>query len=317
VPNYTFIASATSILEAGAIPVFVDVENDTYNIDMDNVEDVISDKTTAIMPVHFAGRPANMDKVLAIAKKHKLKIIEDAAQAWGSEWAGTPVGAIGDAGAFSFQSSKNINAGEGGIILTNDELLDKMARAHSNCGRSQDGEWYEHYFFGGNVRMTEFQGVILLAQLARYEELKSIRNKNDDYLNQKLSEIDGINPLINDSRITSRSSHLYIFRYEAGKFNGVPKTRFIDTLRKEGIPCSPGYSLPLNAQPVFLKKAFGPHGKSVDLPIDYATVSSPVTEKACHEEAVWFTQNTLLGTEDDMNDIIEAVIKIKENIAEL
>ena len=317
VPDYTFIASATSILEAGAIPVFVDVDPDTYNIDVSNLDERITENTAAIMPVHFAGRPANMDEVNAFAQKHNLVVIEDACQAWGSEWDSNRVGAIGTAGAFSFQSSKNINAGEGGCIVTNDELFDKMARAHSNCGRSADGQWYEHYYYGGNVRMTELQGAVLLAQLARFEELTVIRNQNDDYLNEILSQIDGITPLYNDDKVTARSSHLYIFKYDKEEFHSIPKAKFIDALRKEGIPCSPGYSLPLHAQPVFKNKAFGPHGKTVDLPVDYATVSSPVTERACYEEAIWFTQNTLLGTTEDMDDIITAIEKIKEHGSEL
>ncbi len=128
VPAYTFIASASSIIDAGAIPIFVDIDPNTYNIDVAKAEERITDKTRGIMPVHFAGRPADLDAVLALAEKHNLIVIEDAAQAWGSEWKGKRVGAIGAAGCFSFQSSKNINAGEGGIILTNDDLVAKMAR---------------------------------------------------------------------------------------------------------------------------------------------------------------------------------------------
>ena len=317
VPNYTFIASATAVIEAGALPVFVDVEPDTYNIDADILEDQINERTAAIMPVHFAGRPANMDKVLKVAKKHNLKVIEDACQAWGSEWNGKRVGSIGDAGTFSFQSSKNINAGEGGIITCNDALVAKMCRTHANCGRSEDGEWYEHYYFGGNFRMTELQGAVLLAQLGRFEELNKIRNENDDFLTEELAKIEGIDPLVNDKKVTKRSSHIFIFRYSKDAFKGLSKATFLDALRKEGIQCSPGYSLPLNKQPVFVKKAFGPYGKSVDLPVDYENVNTPVTDRAVYDEAIWLTQNVLLGTEEDMDDIVEAISKIKENVDEL
>lgn len=317
VPNYTFIASATAVLEAGAVPVFVDVEFDTYNMDADVLAAHLSPRTAALMPVHFAGRPANMDKIMDFAKKHGLQVIEDACQAWGAEWDGRRVGAIGNAGAFSFQSSKNINAGEGGIITTNDPEVDKMARAHANCGRSADGQWYEHFYYGGNSRMTEFQAAVLLAQLGRFDELQAIRHENATYLDEQLRRIPGVEPLANPPKATRQSHHLYIFRYRKEEFHGAPKGRFIEALRKEGIPCSPGYSLPLNKQPVFLRKSFGPRGKSIPLPVDYEKVSTPVTERACYEEAVWFTQNLLLGTKEDMDNIVEAIAKVREHAAEL
>ena len=191
-PGYTFIASATAVLDAGAIPVFVDIDPETYNIDFTKIEEAITDRTAAIMPVHFAGRPCNMDEINAIAKKHDLKVIEDAAQAWGSEWKNKKVGAIGDAGCFSFQSSKNITSAEGGIILTNDEETAKFCRSFANCGRVEGGIWYEHYYLGGNYRMSEFQGAVLLAQFERYPELKVRREKNAKYLNEQFSKIEGI-----------------------------------------------------------------------------------------------------------------------------
>jgi dTDP-4-amino-4,6-dideoxygalactose transaminase len=316
-PAYTFIATASAAVEAGCIPVFVDIDPDTYNMDVNAIEQAITPRTAAIMPVHFAGRPADLDGVLAIAKKHNLKVIEDAAQAWGAEWRGKKVGALADAGCFSFQSSKNINAGEGGIILTNDDLVAKFARSHHNCGRSEDGMWYEHFYFGGNYRITEFQSAILLAQLNRYEDLLNIRQENYALLTELLQPIEGIKMLGDDPRVTSHACHLYIFRYQKEHFAGKPKAAFIEAMRKEGIPCSAGYSIPLYKQPVFLNRAFGPRGKSVALPVNYQTFHCPETEKACYEEAIWFTQNTLLGTEEDMEDIAAAIGKIKENADQL
>ena len=317
VPAYTFIASATAVIEAGCIPVFVDIDPNTYNIDVQEVEKKINKKTDALMPVHFAGRPADMDGIMKLAHKYDLKVIEDAAQAWGAEWKETPVGAIGDAGCFSFQSSKNITAGEGGIILTNDDMVAKMARSFHNCGRSEEGQWYEHYYFGGNTRMTEFQSAVLLAQFERYPDLKKIRQENMEYLNERLAEIEGIKPLADDVNITRHACHLYAFRYKKEFFNDKPKNSFIEALRSEGIPASPGYSLPLYKQPVFLRKTFGPRGKAISLPVDYSSFQCPETEKACYEEAVWFTQNILLGTQEDMDDIKEALKKVQENIGEL
>ncbi len=317
VPAYTFIASASAIYEAGAIPIFVDIDPNTYNIDLVSAEAAITENTRGIMPVHFAGRPADMDAVKALAEKYNLIVIEDAAQAWGAEWNGTRVGAIGDAGTFSFQSSKNINAGEGGIIVTNDDLVAKMARSHNNCGRSEDGEWYEHFYFGGNTRITEFQSAVLLAQLGRYDELKEIRQENLAYLDKHLAETDGVEPLVSDDRITAHASHLYIFRYKKEHFADKSKSAFIDAMRNEGIPTSPGYSIPLYKQPVFRDKSFGPRGRKVEIPVDYASMVCPETERACDEEAIWFTQTVLLGTKDDMDDIIEAIEKIKSHADEM
>ncbi|MBN1998881.1 DegT/DnrJ/EryC1/StrS family aminotransferase [candidate division KSB1 bacterium] len=312
VPAYTFIATATAVVDMGGVPIFVDIDPDTYNIDPALAGEAVTERTAAIMPVHFAGRSADMDKIMALAQKYDLKVIEDAAQAWGSEWKGKRVGAIGQAGCFSFQSSKNISAGEGGIILTNDDLIAKMARSHNNCGRSDDGQWYEHYFFGGNTRITEFQSAILLAQFSRYEKLKKIRQDNFVFLNNELRKIDGIEPLIENPSVTSHSAHLFIFRYKKDHFSAVSKQNFIEAMRKEGIPTSPGYSIPLYHQPVFKNRSFGPHGKTVDFPVDYSTVSCPETERACFEEAIWFTQNILLGSRDDMRDIVAAVLKIQQ-----
>lgn len=317
VPAYTFIASASAAVEAGAVPVFVDIDPTTYTIDPAQIEAAITPRTRAIMPVHFAGRPADMDAIMAIASRHNLVVIEDACQAWGSSWKGRPVGAIGAAGCFSFQSSKNVNAGEGGMIITNDDVVEKFARSHHNCGRSADGLWYEHYYFGGNYRITEFQSAVLLAQFDRFAELTAIRRANVDLLIELLSDIEGIHPLAIPPEVTSHSCHLFVFRYDQKAFAGKSKNAFIDAMRKEGIPTSPGYSIPLYKQPVFLHKSFGPRGKKVDLPIDYASNHCPETEKACFEEGIWFTQNVLLGTEEDMHDIAAAVQKIQEHAAEL
>lgn len=317
VPAYTFVASATAILEAGAIPVFVDIDPTTYNIDVDTIENAITKRTAAIMPVHFGGRPADMDALLAIAKKHNLEIVEDAAQAWGSEWKGVKVGALGDAGCFSFQSSKNITSAEGGIILTNDEETAKFVRSYTNCGRLDTGIWYEHYYLGGNSRLTEFQAAVLQAQFERYPELKARREANAKYLDDHLSKIEGINVMADDPRITSNSVHLYIWRYLKEHFNNASKDKFIEALRKEGIFVSAGYSIPLYSQPLFKNLAFGPRGKKVDVGIDYTAYHLAETEKACFEEALWLPQFVMMGDEADMKDVVDAVVKIKENAGEL
>ena len=135
-----------------AVPIFVDINEVTFNIDTRQLEEAITPKTRAILPVHFAGQPADMDAILSIAGKHGLRVVEDACQAWGSEWCGRRMGALGDLGAFSFQASKNINAGEGGIILTDDDQLEDLVWSMANVGRTKHGLWYEYALEGWNSR---------------------------------------------------------------------------------------------------------------------------------------------------------------------
>jgi len=307
VPAYTFIATASAVLMVGAKPVFVDIDPETYNIDTKKIESAITPKTKAIIPVHLAGCPANMDDILNIAKKYNLRVLEDAAQAHGAEWRGKKVGALGDMGIFSFQSSKNMNAGEGGIILTNDEELAEKAWSYMNVGRSKKGEWYMHYYLSGNYRLTEFQAGILLAQLERLEDLMRIREENAKYLTEKLREVEGVEPLKIDDRVTRHAYHLYIFRYNPKYFKGLSKMDFVKAMNAEGIPLKPGYTVPLYKLPAIKNSIKGA----------YENVYLPVTEKACQEEGVWFSQNVLLGTKEDMDDIVKAIRKIQENIDEI
>jgi len=318
VPPYTFMATVTSVLYVNAIPIFADIDPEAYTIDPKSVESVISERTKAILPVHISGRPADMDALLSIAEKYDLYILEDACQAWGSEWRGRRVGAIGDMGAFSFQSSKNITSGEGGIIMTNDEELYSKAWSLHNCGRSLKGPWYEHNIPGGNYRMTEFQAAILLVQLERLDEQTEKRMSNARYLDEKLSKIDGIKPLKNDERITRNSYHLYIFRFDPEAFGEISKARFAEALQAEGIPASVGYSKPL------YKELYLDYFKRCPLscpyygkPVDYSKVKLPVAERACYTEGLWLPQYVLLGSKEDMDDIIAAFEKVQENVDEL
>ncbi len=318
VPPYTFMATITAVLDVNAIPVFADIEPDTYTLDPNDVEAHISERTKAIIPVHIGGRPANMDDLSRIARKYDLRIIEDACQAWGSEWRNRRVGSIGDLGAFSFQSSKNITSGEGGMIVTNDRDLYVKAWSLHNCGRLPGGEWYEHHLPGGNYRMTEFQAAILLVQLSRYDEHIKLRMENASYLDSKFSKIDGLKTMRRDERVTRNAYHLYILRYDPEAFNGLPKTRFAEVLRAEGIPLSPGYSRPLYKEPYINYYVKCPlscpfYGKN----IDYSKVHLPKAEKACYVEGVWLPQYVLLGSREDMDDIIAAFEKVRENIDEL
>ncbi|MCD6563709.1 MAG: DegT/DnrJ/EryC1/StrS family aminotransferase [Thermoproteales archaeon] len=310
---YTFIATAQSIIYVNAKPVFVDIEEDTYNIDPKKIEEAITDKTKAIMPVHIGGAPANMDEIMKIAKKYDLYVIEDAAQAHGAKWGDKGVGSIGDFGTFSFQSSKNITSGEGGIIITNSEDLAEKAWSYMNCGRVRKGLWYRHVILGANYRMSEFLAAILLAQLERADELFKKRERNAEYLAKRLREIEGVEPLNYPEKARS-AYHLFIFKYRKYYFENLPREKFIEALNAEGIPVSPGYTIPLYKMPAIQEYNFPGFGKLGKM---YDGLSLPVTEKACKEEALWLKQTIFLAEKEDMDDIADAIIKIKRNIKEL
>lgn len=311
VPAYTFIATATAPLTVGATPVFVDIDPHTFQIDPLAVEAAITPATRAVIPVHFGGGPADMDAILEIARRHDLVVIEDAAQAHGAEWRGRRVGAIGHMGCFSFQASKNLTAGEGGIVLTDDEELAEAVWSVHNIGRRRGGAWYEHYVLGGNFRMTEFQAALLLHQLIRLPEQTERRNHNALYLTKELQAIPGICPAYRDERVTSHAYHLYLFWYDPDAFGGHSRDEFLQALRAEGIPCSGGYGNPLHQEPLFRERWGLRELCRVGRHIEYAQLSLPHSERACRE-AVWLFQNLFLGDEWDMVDIVTAIDKIQK-----
>ncbi|SVA21251.1 uncharacterized protein METZ01_LOCUS74105, partial [marine metagenome] len=189
VPPYTFIATASAVLMANAVPVFVDIDENTLNIDPELIEKAITEKTKAIMPVHIAGNPADMDRILAIGSKYGISILEDAAQAHGAEWNNTKVGALGLGGIFSFQTSKNMTAGEGGAIISNDEGFYETCFSYHNCGRTKGGEFYEHQFLGGNFRLNAMATSMLMPQIESIQDDMDRRDKNRKKLDDALSQI--------------------------------------------------------------------------------------------------------------------------------
>jgi dTDP-4-amino-4,6-dideoxygalactose transaminase len=319
VPPYTFLATASVVVEVNAVPVFVDVHPDSYCLDPIKVEAAITPRTKAIMVVHLGGLAADMDALIAIAKKHNITLIEDAAHAHGGEYKGKKLGSLGDMGSFSFQSSKNLCSGEGGLITTNNTKLEEIARSIHNCGRSAGGAWYGHQILGGNNRLSEIQGALLSAQLTRLEAQTKRRDANGRYLNEKLGEIPGLSPLPRDQGETIHPYHLYVFRYNANAWDGIPRARFLEAMIAEGIVVSGGYTVPLYEQPVFQYKRFGPYSGANGYDADLAANAArcPVTEKASREEGCWLTQNYLLGTQEDMDDIVRAAAKVYENRQDL
>src|SRR6201997_2706092 len=241
VPNYTFIATASAVLFANALPVLVDVDVTTYCLDPGLTEAAITPRTKAIIAVHMGGHPADLDALQEIAKWHGIALIEDSAHAHGSEWRGRKIGTFGTAATFSFQASKLMTAGEGGIILSNDDAFERRARSVHDCGR-MPGEWfYSHFIYGSNYRLSEWQGAVLNVQLGRLDEQTKRRHQNSRILDKLFSDIPGITPQICDPRCTRNGHYAYIFHVNAKEFAGISTENFIAALNAEGIPTQASY----------------------------------------------------------------------------
>ena len=316
VPPYTFLSTASAVVEANAIPVFADVDLETFNLDPKAVEAAITPRTRAIIPVHFAGQVADMDAIMAIARKRKLIVIEDAAHAHGAVYKKRPAGSIGHLGSFSFQSSKNLTSGEGGIITTNDNQFAESCRSIHSCGRIPGGLWYEHHVMSGNYRLGEFQGAILNGQLSRLEAQTKKRDRNGQYLGAKLAHLPGLYPQKRIPGCDRHSYHLFMMRVAAGEF-GVLRTTVIKALQAEGIPCSAGYVVSLPQQPLFRNKAFAPYLPKSSMRLNYKNTHCPNSDLLCREQTIWLEQSMLLGPRADMDDIARAFEKIHENRAAL
>jgi dTDP-4-amino-4,6-dideoxygalactose transaminase len=315
VPAYTFVATATAVVEANAIPVFGDIDLETFNLDPLSVAIAITPRTRAIIPVHFAGMPADMDAICRLARENGLVVIEDAAHAHGAAFRNTPVGGLAHLAAFSFQSSKNMTAGEGGIITTNDDRLAEACRSIQNCGRVPGGVWYEHHAVSGNYRLGEFQGAVLNAQLDRLQEQIERREFNGQRLAKRLDAVPGLYPQGRTSSCTRHSYHLFMLRLDPEEF-GAPRDAVLRALEAEGIPCSAGYGFPLPDQPLFRNKAFGPYLPRAAARLDYSTARCPNARAVC-AGAIWLGQNLLLGDWADVDDIADAFEKIHAHRASL
>jgi dTDP-4-amino-4,6-dideoxygalactose transaminase len=304
-PSYTFIATASAALHLGAVPVFADIDPGTYTLSPKSVAEALSPRARGIVPVHLAGAPADMDGIIALARGFGLAVIEDAAQATGAEWRGHRVGAIGDLGVVSFQSTKVLTAGEGGAVLTNRRAFAETVWSLQNVGRIPGGEWYEHPRLGWNLRMTEFQAAVLMAQMDRLDAQIELRNINAERLDGLLRTIDGVEPLVTPGAVTRHSRYLYVFKYRASAFGDLPKSRFIAALVAEGIPAMPGYP-PLHSMPA-VARAIDARGHPVRA--DAAGKRLSHTQGAW-EEGIWLPQQVLLGSEADLADIRQAILKI-------
>ncbi len=317
VSPYTFIATYNVVIGSCALPVFADTDPETFQINPDKIEERINENTRAILPVHILGLPANMDKINAIARKHNLKVIEDACQAWLAEWRGKKCGTLGDLGCFSFQNSKHLPCGEGGAVIGDDEELMDRCYSFHNCGRPYGSvkRTSGYPIIGTNRRMTEYQAAILLSQMKRLESDTERRWTNGQYLTSKIKDIPGIVPHRLYDGVTRAAFHLYPFRYKKEHFNNAPREKFLAALTAEGVPCSGGYGPQYRdglIEVALNSKNFKRSFSKARLDRYREELHYPDNDQLC-QEAVWLGQELLLMDKQDINDIADAVAKVYEN----
>lgn len=298
VPDITFMATAAAPIRRGADMVLVDINPDTFCINPFLIEDAVTDKTKAIIPVHLGGHPCEMDTIMSIANKYGLSVIEDCSHAHGAIWNGKYVGSFGDCGTFSLQASKTLNCGEGGVIVTNDERLIDMCRSIHNAGRAAGPLDYHHYRCGTNYRMTNIQAGLLLSQMRKFDEQCKKRDYNGKILTDLLDQIDGVKPQLRDPKMERHGYYLFIFILEAD----IPKEKFKKALEAEGVPVQleyPGIHIL-----EFIRKKKSVKGEF------------PVSERL-YNRSVWLYHHPLLSDEDTVSQIAEAIKKIIDNKNEL
>lgn len=310
VPGLTFVTTAISVLAVNATPVFVDVDPNSLCLDVAAAEAAVTERTRAIIPVHLAGRPCDLDALVDLCRRRELVMVEDCAHAHGSTWRGRGVGSFGSLGSFSFQEGKLITAGEGGALITSDDRLRARAWSYANCGRVEGGHRYDHVNYGTNLRMTEWQGAVLGAQLRRLHEQNRVRDQRAHLLDAELQAFPGLRPQAGDLRIGSRGRYAYVMHYDPREFGGLPASGLVTALRREGILAGESYPT-LNTLGVFREAGFQRRLPPGAPRVDYRSVRLPNAEKAALE-TVWLDHRMLLAEPDDVIDIVRAMAKIKE-----
>jgi L-glutamine:2-deoxy-scyllo-inosose/3-amino-2,3-dideoxy-scyllo-inosose aminotransferase len=320
VPAYTWEGTVGPVLLMNAVPVFVDVDPDTYCLDAKLIEKAITPKTKVILPVHLGMRFADMDDILRIAQKHNLKVIEDCAHAHGGMWKGKGAGSMGDLGAFSFQSSKLITSGEGGAVITNNLEYLELVQSYINAGRASLTDQFHHRIIGFNYRLGEFQAAVLGPQLERLPQQAAIREKNMKHFESRLQNTPGIGLLKPDPRITRLAPYGYVIKYFADKVKDIPRAAFVAALQLEGIPCDGLFYEPVYKSSLFPLDAadFPALSWGREKPLDLRNMySCPVADRAAYHEAVWFPHQHFLGSGADVDAIADAIHKVLTNIEEL
>jgi dTDP-4-amino-4,6-dideoxygalactose transaminase len=311
VPAYTWDGTATAVLFAGGIPIFADADPDTYCLDVASAARLITPRTRAIIPVHLAMRFTDMTSLIALAEKHRLKIIEDCAHAHGGQFERRGAGSMGDLGCFSFQESKLMTAGEGGIVITNDLAHFEHLQSQVNCGRASLTDQYRQPVLGSNYRMTEWQAAMLIGQLEMLPELAQKRARASRRLSQSLAAIDGVRPLPPQAAITRETNYCYVFQYRNPR---ISRDLFCAALEAEGIPCDGRFYEPVYRSPLFCASPeISPQLRDVD----YSNVHCPISERAAYDEAVWLPQFLLIGEDRDVDDVAGAITKVLRHANDL
>ncbi len=319
-PAYTFVATANAVVQQFALPVFIDTDVQSFLMDTQQLNSLITSNTRCILPVHLGGNVADMDAIKRASDERGIPVVEDACQAHFAEWRGKRVGALGDIGCFSFQASKILPCGEGGAIVTNREDLLNRFHAFQNNGRDRlTGTRNGYLYQGTNLRMTEFQAALLLAQLTRFDEQCQKREVNARYLTQLLSEITGIHPARMSDGCTRNTYYIFMARYDAGQFAGLTRAKFLQALQREGIPCGAG-NYRLNEEP-FLEKTLNSRAYKHIYPDDrlkqYREMIRCPANKRLSEEGLFFSQTCLLGSKSDVEQIVEAIARIQKYASEI
>ncbi len=317
VSPYTYIATIDAILLCYALPVFADSDLETFQLDPDDVERRISEHTRAILPVHIYGAPANLDRILAIARKHRLPVIEDACQSHLVEWRGKKVGTLGAAGCFSFQESKILPGGEAGALVSDDE--DLISKAYSFRDFGSDLKSGGYTLRGTKYRISDFAAAVLMAQVTRFEDIAARREQNAAYLRESLTRIPGLVPQKHYPESTRQNYYCFGVRYDPAHFNGLARSKFIQAMRAEGIPISAGYP-PLNKEPYLeanlasrgFRRVFG----EARLERYRDENRCPQNDELCASSLV-LPHECLIGRQSDVEDILEASIKIQKNSSAL
>ena len=320
VPAYTWEGTVGPVLLVNAVPIFVDVDPDTYCIDVKAIEAAITPRTRVILPVHLGMRFADLDAIMSLAQTHNLKVVEDCAHVHGGMWKGKGAGAIGDLGAFSFQSSKLITCGEGGAVITNNLEYFERVQSYINAGRASVTDKFKHRLIGFNYRLGEFQAAVLGPQLDRLPEQQKIRQANFDYFESRLRGTPALGFLKPEPRITRTAPYCYVLKYFSEQAKGIPRAAFVAALQLEGIPCDGLFYEPVYKSSLFPVKAtdFPALSWGRAEPLDLRNLyRCPAAERAAYHEAIWFPHYLFLSAKQEIDTIVDAILKTLENIEEL
>lgn len=315
VPALTFVSTATAALAVNATPVLVDVDPATLCIDPAAAAAAINERTRAVIVVHLAGAACDMDALLDLCRHHDLALVEDCAHAPGTTWRGRGVGSLGSFGSFSFEAHKLMTAGEGGALITGEDSLRARALSYVDCGRVEGGHHYHHAHYGSNLRMSEWQGAVLSAQLARFPDQHRVRGERAALLDAELANLDGVEPQAGDPRMDNRARYSYLLRYDPRRFGGLSRRGFEAALIAEGIDVGDSYPS-INTLELFRARNFGPRLRASAPRIDYAALSLPHAQHAA-EHTLWLDHRMLLAEPEDVLDIPRAIARIQANATKI